>query len=70
MCPIRYRGLYKHTMPNQEVIKLWRLEKSYISFSKASLELGNILRGSAIIFCFLDLFYLLLDKVLARAAYY
>jgi hypothetical protein len=41
-----------------------------LSFSKASLELGNTLRGSAIIFCLLDLFYLLLDKVLARAAYY
>jgi hypothetical protein len=41
-----------------------------LSFSKVSLELGNILRGGAIIFCLLDLFYLLLDKVLARAAYY
>jgi hypothetical protein len=41
-----------------------------LSFSKASLELGNILRGSAIIFYLLDLFYLLLDKVLAKAAYY
>jgi hypothetical protein len=29
MCPIRYRWLCKHTMPNREVIKLWRLEKSY-----------------------------------------
>jgi hypothetical protein len=41
-----------------------------LSFSKASLELGDILRGGAIVLCLLDLFYLLLDKVLARAAYY
>jgi hypothetical protein len=41
-----------------------------LSFSKASSELGDMLRGSAIVFYLLDLFYLLLDKVLARAAYY
>jgi hypothetical protein len=41
-----------------------------LSFSKASSELGDTLRGGAIVFCLLDLFYLLLDKVLARAAYY
>jgi hypothetical protein len=41
-----------------------------LGFSKASLELGDTLGGSAIVFCLLDLFYLLLDKVVARAAYY
>jgi hypothetical protein len=41
-----------------------------LGFSKASSELGDMLRGGAIVFCLLDLFYLLLDKVLAGAAYY